>query len=136
MSITPIDSAGNVPRIAPVQRVQRAQAAALRFKLPGAEFKERPAQRRKSAAGRKLVIHEDGFLREYGVLPDGTRILLTEEPDHSAHSLPLPRSEERVIAAAPQAKTEPHDPENSMKSSGAQLQSLLQDVGLLRRMRE
>ncbi|MEJ8306430.1 hypothetical protein [Saccharibacillus sacchari] len=134
MSITPIDPAGNIPRIAPVQRVQRAQAAALRFKLPGTELKERPAQRRKPSAGRRLVIHEDGFLREYGLLPDGTRILLTEEPDHSAHSLPLPRSEERVIPAAPDV--EPHDPEHSMKASGAKLQSLLQDVGLVRRMRE
>lgn len=134
MSIMPIDPAGNVPRITPVQPVQRPQSAALRFKLPGAELAERQTQRRKPVPGRRITIREEGWIREYGVLPDGTRILLSEERNPESHSLPLPRKEEPVIVdLSPQ---DDHDPENRMKASGRKLKSLLEDVAQLRRLRE
>jgi len=126
MAITPIDNTRNASLIHPVQRVQRAQAAALRFKLPGTDQASTSAQRRKPKPGRTVTIHEDGWVREYGLLPDGTRILLSEEAEHGAHPFPLPHNPAPRIVEV-NLEEEAHDPECSMKASGRKLKSLLRD---------
>ncbi|CAM3506261.1 MULTISPECIES: hypothetical protein [Saccharibacillus] len=123
MPITPIDLTHGISRVMPVQPVQRSEAAGLRFKLAGAQQTERPKPRRKSAPGRIINVQEDGWIRRYGVLPDGTRILLEEKPAHEGPALALPRGEARIIPASP-GRPE-HDPEDAMKASGEKLKALL-----------
>ncbi|NGZ75013.1 hypothetical protein [Saccharibacillus alkalitolerans] len=125
MPIKPINNVRNASRVVPVQPVQRPQAAGLRFKLPGTEQAGRPVHRRRSSPGRRLVIHEDGWVREYGMLPDGTRILLAETPEHKMHALPMQPVNERSVSVSPSA--DEHDPECSMRISGRKLKSLLED---------
>ncbi|WP_172199993.1 hypothetical protein [Saccharibacillus qingshengii] len=125
MPITPIDTTRKASRIAPVQPVQRSQAAGLRFKLPGTDPFSRKAQpHRKSSYNRSITVHEDGWIRQYGILPDGTRILLSEEREHERHTLPLPHADMRIAAAVAQPAPQ-HDPESSIKSSAEKLQALL-----------
>ncbi|MCQ4086560.1 hypothetical protein [Saccharibacillus sp. JS10] len=123
MPIMPIDSTNNIARIDPVQRVQRAQSAALRFKLPGEEQRLIRTKERKPSPGKRIVVRENGWVREYALLPDGTRILLHEEVDHSMTKLSLPHAAPPMFSTM--AEPDVHDPENSMKSSGRKLQSLL-----------
>ena len=123
MPIMPIDSTTNMARIDPVQRVQRAQSAALRFKLPGEEQRLLRTKERKSSPGKRMIVRENGWIREYALLPDGTRILLHEEADHSLPKLSLPHAAPPMFSTA--AEPDVHDPENSMKSSGLKLKSLL-----------
>ncbi|WP_172251662.1 hypothetical protein [Saccharibacillus deserti] len=127
MPIMPIDTTKKASRIAPVQPVQRPQPAGLRFKLPGAEAFSRALQpRRKASYGRNVTVREEGWIRQYGILPDGTRILLSEEREHERHALPLPHADIRRTVAV--AEPDPrHDPESSIKSSAEKLQALLND---------
>ncbi|OWR33189.1 hypothetical protein CDO73_01400 [Saccharibacillus sp. O23] len=128
MPIMPIDNVRNASRVLPVQAVQpvqRSQAVGPRFQLPLDNGRPRPDNRRKLSAGRSVVVREDGFVRRYGVLPDGTRILISEEAEHESHPFPLPHHEApRIIEADSEIK---HDPEGSLKASGRKLKSLLNE---------
>ncbi|GGN98443.1 hypothetical protein [Saccharibacillus kuerlensis] len=130
MPIMPINNTGNIPRIIPVQPVSRPQTAGFRSKLPGTDLTEMKVKRRQVTPGRRITVREEGWIREYGVLPDGTRILISEQPERSTSVLPLPREKERVIADIPETKLSMHvmhDPERSMEASAWKLKSLLKD---------
>lgn len=129
MPIMPIDNVRNASRVMPVQAVQpvqRSQAVGPRFRLPADNCRSRPDNRRKLSAGRSVVVHEDGFVRRYGLLPDGTRILISEEPETAGHPFPLPHHEAPpILEAAPEGNA--HNPEQRMKASSRKLQKLLGD---------
>lgn len=129
MPIMPIDNTRHSSRVMPVQAVQpvqRSQAVGPRFRLPADNGRSRPDNRRKLSAGRSEVVHEDGFVRRYGLLPDGTRILISEEPEASGHAFPLPHHEAPpIIEAAP--TDDAQNPEQRMKASSRKLKKLLGD---------
>ncbi|MDO3408366.1 hypothetical protein QWJ34_01145 [Saccharibacillus sp. CPCC 101409] len=128
MRISTIDSGvTGIHSVQPVQPVQRAQpAAAYKFKLPEAPRTARSAPRKASAAGRRLTVREDGWFRQYSILPDGTRILLGEWPANDPAYAPLPKNAAPYKAAAAAPDAEHHDPEDSMKESGRKLKKLLE----------
>ncbi len=129
MPIMPIDTARKTSRVMPVQAVQpvhRSQSVGPRFQLPVNDRRPRQDDRRKLRAGRSVIVHEEGYVRRYGLLPDGTRILMSEEPESAAHPFPLPHHE-----APPMIEAEPpcgsQDPEQRMKASSRKLKALLDD---------
>ncbi|OWA34228.1 hypothetical protein B9G55_18080 [Saccharibacillus sp. O16] len=128
MPIMPIDNVRHTSRVMPVQAVQpvhRSQAVGPRFQLPTSTPRSRQNER-KLSAGRSIVVHEEGYVRRYGLLPDGTRILISEEPESSAHPFPLPHHEAPPILHAESAEDEPN-PEQRMKASSQKLKALLGD---------
>lgn len=136
MPIMPIDPTRNHARINPIDPLQRVQATGLRFKPAGAEQANYQKQLRKTTPGRFMTVSEERWIRRYGVLADGTRILLEEKPEREEGSaFALPRGEARVIPASPQAPKE-HDPEDSMKASGERLKALLKTRSRMNTLRE
>ncbi len=132
MPIMPIDNIRTASRVMPIQAVQpvhRPQPAGPRFQLPVNMQRPRQEDRRRLSPGRSVIVHEEGFVRRYGLLPDGTRILISEEPETAPHSFPLPHQEPpRFIKEIPAGDSP--DPEQRMKSSSRKLKALLVDKTL------